>query len=442
MIFYVMMECVANIADSCLFYVMLRPVCCPEQPKKNAFVTLFFFSVYSNILDNLKKGISISMLLGLMAAWFIWGLVKFKSKDIRMLIFQIVLAAVILLFAEGIPVSLLILFFNATNQIMSTATMVRVIAIILAKSLAYIYAFYLLRFLKNNTATRFLSVFHGILTIFILYMIIYYRLIENVANSDEVGRTIRVNNQIIMLCIGIFMLIIIYFFLKLMDRTKRINQILDIYFLQRKVLRQQKREIRNIRKKQHEYKNNIESIHALLSEEDVERARTLTKEFMRESQDMDSKIRKNSTFTQILIDYKMQEAARKHIDTSQSVHISYDVPISDSDIAVIVHNAVNNAIEACEKLPVSSRYIKCVVNMKMKYLNFYFENPCNETLSMKDGKLTTTKEQKEEHGIGIQNIEYVANKYNGLLSYHSQNGVFCLKCSLLVPEEKNVESAG
>lgn len=72
----------------------------------------------------------------------------------------------------------------------------------------------------------------------------------------------------------------------------------------------------------------------------------------------------------------------------------------------------------------------CVVNMKMRYLNFYFENPCVGGICERAGRLVTSKADKSSHGFGMENIKDIARKYDGFTSYGVESGVFWLRCSL------------
>lgn len=214
-----------------------------------------------------------------------------------------------------------------------------------------------------------------------------------------------------------------------MEKAKRTEEENRV---QKQIILQQKEVIQKIRKKQHEYKNNLGNINALLLSQDVEKARNLMDELLQQNVSVDRLLRRNGNFIGLLLDYKIQEAERKQIKTVQDVVMCQDLPIDEYDIAIVINNAMNNAIEACEKLSVKERYIRCIVNMKMGYLNFYFENPCTEIVEGANGELITSKTNKEEHGIGMQNIMEVVRKYDGFTSYGVEHGVFGVRCSLRI----------
>lgn len=207
--------------------------------------------------------------------------------------------------------------------------------------------------------------------------------------------------------------------------------------IQRQIIQTQKEAIQSIRKKQHEYKNNIGTIQALLLVENVKEAKSLLRELVNQSISVDRTLRNKGNFIEILINYKMEEARAKCIRTEQDTLFCYDIPLDEYDIGIVINNAMNNAMEACEKLPIGKRYIKCIMNFNMGYLNFYFENSYNGEVQEKNGMLITAKRNASEHGFGMQNIKEIARKYDGFTSYGVKNGLFWMRCSLKIAEKKS-----
>ncbi|SES77752.1 sensor histidine kinase [[Clostridium] polysaccharolyticum] len=239
-----------------------------------------------------------------------------------------------------------------------------------------------------------------------------------------------------MFVLELFVPVVLFFIWYLHKKEQGFLQVRAELNMQRQILYKQKEAIQRIRKKQHEYKNNIGNINALLVEHDVEKAQCFMAKLLEQNTHMDQLIRKSGNFVQLLLDYKMEEAEQRGIRTSREIVLCQDIPVDEYDSSVIINNAMNNAIEACEKLPEGERYIRCIVNVQMGYLNFYFENPCAGVTEKENGGLLTRKKNREEHGFGLQNIKEIVKKYDGILSYRVENGVFQLKCSLRVQAGK------
>lgn len=102
------------------------------------------------------------------------------------------------------------------------------------------------------------------------------------------------------------------------------------------------------------------------------------------------------------------------------------------DICSIFGNALDNAIECEMKIAdKEKRLIHVTVTKQKNFLLLRFENYCEEKLQYKEGKLITTKKEKEFHGYGIKSIRYTVDKYDGAVSIDTDNNWFDMK--ILIP---------
>ena len=102
------------------------------------------------------------------------------------------------------------------------------------------------------------------------------------------------------------------------------------------------------------------------------------------------------------------------------------------DICSIFGNALDNAIECELKIPdKEKRLIHVTVSKQKNFLILRFENYYEEALQYKEGKLVTTKKDKEYHGYGLKSIRYTVNKYDGAVSIDTNENWFDLK--ILIP---------
>lgn len=102
------------------------------------------------------------------------------------------------------------------------------------------------------------------------------------------------------------------------------------------------------------------------------------------------------------------------------------------DICSIFGNALDNAIECELKIAdKEKRLIHVTVSRQKQFLILRFENYYEEALQYQEGKLVTTKKDKENHGYGLKSIRYTVNKYDGAVSIDTQENWFELK--ILIP---------
>jgi len=88
-------------------------------------------------------------------------------------------------------------------------------------------------------------------------------------------------------------------------------------------------------------------------------------------------------------------------------------------------------MEACAALAEESRYIGLSLLYKPDYLIIQAENPVSPEAAA-GGKGRTSKQDKENHGFGLRNIEYLVNKHSGFMLIEPEPGVFKISLALLV----------
>ncbi len=123
-----------------------------------------------------------------------------------------------------------------------------------------------------------------------------------------------------------------------------------------------------------------------------------------------------------------------------------DLQIQSYDISVILGNALDNAIEACEKLyerqagkeTDTDFFIRLASFRKGQMFFLEIENSYDGTLIWKAGEEfpQTDKAQKESHGIGLSNIRQAAEKYHGAVDWSADGRRFVL--SVMMKNEKGM----
>ena len=118
--------------------------------------------------------------------------------------------------------------------------------------------------------------------------------------------------------------------------------------------------------------------------------------------------------TDIIIHQKWQEAEKKHIQFKVDFAYPPNLLIDIYDIAVILNNALENAIEACRKAE-GNKQIKLQSYVKGSLFFIEVENDFSEDIVIEEesGLPVSSKENGKLHGIGLSNIQRCAKKYMG-----------------------------
>ena len=135
-----------------------------------------------------------------------------------------------------------------------------------------------------------------------------------------------------------------------------------------------------------------------------------------------------NTFLDVIIRDKAEKAREHGIDFSAMLRFEDGGFLDPLDISTIFGNALDNAIEASIKLPVSQRMITAKTDRVRDMLTIQIENHMADS---PDDQMQTRKADKLLHGLGLVNIRRAAEKYGGECAVRQDGQIFSL--SILIP---------
>lgn len=100
-------------------------------------------------------------------------------------------------------------------------------------------------------------------------------------------------------------------------------------------------------------------------------------------------------------------------------------PMEETDLTSLVANALENAVEAQEKLPVEKRQIKFEMTYNGMKLKLFTQNPTGVQNTFNNGLPISTREIQS--GIGSKQIKDIAEKYGGTASFTQEQDSFVVK---------------
>ena len=103
--------------------------------------------------------------------------------------------------------------------------------------------------------------------------------------------------------------------------------------------------------------------------------------------------------------------------------------LADSDLCVLLSNALENALHACQSLPKTGERPAISVRAyeKGKKLFLQVSNPCGPDVALVNGVPVT---DQPGHGIGVRSICAIVEKYGGIYAFSVQDGRFILRLSI------------
>ena len=116
------------------------------------------------------------------------------------------------------------------------------------------------------------------------------------------------------------------------------------------------------------------------------------------------------------------------IDFICKVNIITSIMADELDLCRIIGNALDNAIEGCERSSAGKKHIYFSINEEQDTLSLVVTNTCDE---VNTDLLTSSKKISGLHGIGIGSIRSAAERLQGVSTFNYQDGIFTLRVVVL-----------
>lgn len=138
------------------------------------------------------------------------------------------------------------------------------------------------------------------------------------------------------------------------------------------------------------------------------------------------------------IDSVMNYMLHKAKEELHTVNVNVRLPKSVShsfDINVILGNLLENSIEAARQT--EEKRLDINIELQQGVLRIQIENSYNGKLEKKHQKLLSTKKTEGIHGIGLENVRKMVEKYDGIMEVCPDNNLFRVILVLYMTEVKN-----
>ncbi len=186
----------------------------------------------------------------------------------------------------------------------------------------------------------------------------------------------------------------------------------------------------SIRKVRHEMKNHMANIKGLAGAGEYGEIEDYVRRMDETMQELEYKYVTGNAVTDVIINDKCRRAEKAGIRFDADFRYGGEIPVFD--LGIILNNLLDNAIEACEKLESGKGFIRLMLKRKKQFLLLEVENSFDGTVPVQtDGGLAlpTTKQSTllgiiTEHGIGLENVRDVAERYFGGVNIKVKGDVF------------------
>lgn len=179
-----------------------------------------------------------------------------------------------------------------------------------------------------------------------------------------------------------------------------------------------------LRRVRHDMTNQLVAIQGYFHEGDTAGGEAYVTSLLKNLQTPSARIRTGNSALDAILSTKKALAESKGIIVDMEVQISDQLPMEPVDVCVIFGNALDNAIEACDRITEGEKRIQLMlVQREGKLLCHLINTALGDTLNVH----ITSKLDKENHGFGFVNLKESLEKYGSepVISY--ENGLFSLK---------------
>ncbi|MBQ1251988.1 MAG: sensor histidine kinase [Firmicutes bacterium] len=201
---------------------------------------------------------------------------------------------------------------------------------------------------------------------------------------------------------------------------KEIAEEKNLYYA--KQLETQSSMLESLRSYQHDLKNYAIVADAYFDNEEYDKVREYYYEVMRRPLLENKEYFSGNAVVDSLLNYKAFEAKKKGVDFDVKMTIPPTLRIPSSNLAIVLANLMDNAIEAAAEADEKTVHIKLTYAHHCVMLKMW--NRYSGTLKTSGTRFLTTKENAILHGYGLKNVKRIIDENGGTIAFHDEDNVF------------------
>lgn len=138
--------------------------------------------------------------------------------------------------------------------------------------------------------------------------------------------------------------------------------------------------------------------------------------FTKDLTKLERKVWTGFSYLDFVLNCKKIEMDQSEIEFELEVDL-YEIPVRDAELGVLLGNLFDNAIEAAQKCVLSKRKIFLRICNPNEMFLLCLQNSSTRKPVIVDDRFITSKEDKHAHGLGVESVKRIVEKYNGNISF-------------------------
>ena len=181
-----------------------------------------------------------------------------------------------------------------------------------------------------------------------------------------------------------------------------------------------------LRRMRHDIKNQLDVVMHLMDKNG--NTDELADKYLKQYNDRFTKIERiidtDNKIINAVINSKLVKCSNENIKINTTIQNGLK-RIDDIDMCSLMGNILDNAIEAQQYIAQDMRYIEVNMTNEDDILYISVKNAITESVLSNNNKLSTTKNDTKNHGLGTKIVKDIVRKYNGSIDYYEEDGFFC-----------------
>ncbi len=185
---------------------------------------------------------------------------------------------------------------------------------------------------------------------------------------------------------------------------------------------------RKMRGWRHDYHNHIQVLKVHMGMEQYDEAAEYLEHLEKDLTTVDTVIKTGNVMVDAILNSKLAMIKERNIKVDVTAIVPDSISISGIDLSVLIGNILDNAMEACMKLPEEKRFLRIYIDILKKQLYISVTNSMAGTAKKRGNIFLTNKEG--DHGFGLLRMDSIVAKYHGFINRQTESGVFATEVML------------
>lgn len=196
---------------------------------------------------------------------------------------------------------------------------------------------------------------------------------------------------------------------------------------------------RKMRGWRHDYHNHIQTLKAHMSLGQYDETLQYLNWLEEDLSTVDTVLKTGNVMVDAILNSKLTLIQERDIKVDATAVVPENISIAGIDLSVIIGNLLDNAMEACMKLPKEERFIRVYIDIIKKQLYISVTNSMSGSAKKIDGRYLSGK--GDSHGFGLLRIDSIVAKHGGYLNRQAESGIFATEIMLPLIPTANAQSA-